>query len=698
MNGLVSRESAELSASNRPARVTAGLFALAAAAIFFLFYFSHPVDWLQPETLRLRYYGLQAGLRGGPLNASLNRYDLEKPLVWEAQGGMFDGRYPIMLFDALVPKLYQPFYSFFGPSLREPINLALILLTWFFLFRLIREWCGSPPAALAASSFWLLTSQTLLDAHYPIRPNMAILTCLLVYTFWELLRMRRTKRGWPGLIRVGLALTAAVFTHEFAFNFVPLVWILLWLERKNLRGRILAVAGVSLIPWAIYLIALLRFLPPLAVRAVGYPPPMDWMTGGLAPLLADPAVLLSRVGDFVLVGFREMFNQSLGTGVHLSPPLRLFGLLAVGLFLALGGRKSWRSLLVPLVPAALYFLAVALLMFPVIPSTVEMPVYYYSTIVVLFIPPLGAFLSKLPGRRAGRRWVGALLALLVIGGLNYLQSSRVLDEMPEAFGFNPRARGYTRDVLSLPPFRRAGDYFAAPVYTAYPRPRVFDISRRWDIMLRVWHGEAEHIFSMMMPNLNLRLYERGYLVGDPEEFAVTEAADPGRYENRAGIYWDMPARNFVDLSRLRARAGNDTRLSGEWRNLDQTGAPVRSGYGLGLLGEQARASLPPGRWALEIDLPALPADRELNMIFCLRADLVPPGSDDVMDRITPLPLRICRILVRDGEGRELFSGEQTYGWSYQLFQVTLPLSEKWELVVESEGEVEILGPVFEGGD
>ncbi|MFH1039193.1 MAG: hypothetical protein V1789_11065, partial [PVC group bacterium] len=538
--------------STRSIRLIAGSFAIIAAGMFFLFFLRHPVDWLQPETLRVRYYGLQAGLREGPVTASLNVYDLLKPLVWEAQGGMFDGRYPIMLLDALIPKIYQTFYSLCGPSLREPINLALILLTWVFLLLLIREWFGSISAALVSASCWLLTSQTLLDAHFPIRPNMALLTFLLVYIFWELIRSRKLTNYRFSLVRVGIALTAAAFIHEFGLIFVPLVLILICSER-SLRRRLIPATVVGLLSWAVYLISLFIVLPPLAERAVGYPPPMDWMTGGLEPLLADPAIILSRVRDFVLVGIREMFHQNLGAGGNLPVLSRFIGPAAALVILIMGGRKSWRLAFPPLIPAVLNFLAIALLMFPVIPATVEMPVYYYATIIVLFILPLGGFLSGLSARPA-RNWVLVCLALLIIGGLNFGQSSRVLEGMPADFGFNDPARRYTRDVINLPPARRAAEVIPVPVYTAYPRPRVFDISRRWDIMLRVWHGESEQVFSMLMPVLNLRLYERGFLIGDPEEFTALNPSRPGEYEARAELYWDMPARRLVDLGRLRAAA------------------------------------------------------------------------------------------------------------------------------------------------
>ncbi len=681
------------------AKLIALIFTAAAVGIFFGFFFRHPVDWLQAETLRLRYYGLQAGLKEGPLSASLNRYDLLKPLVWEAQGGMFDGRYPIMLFDALIPKFYQYFYAWRGPSLREPVNLAFIFLTWLFLALLIREWFGSTAAGLTAASFWLLTSQTLLDAHYPIRPNMTILTFLLIYIFWELVRLRRLRIGWFCLFRVGLALTAAIFTHEFALIFVPLVLLFFVFERRSLRRRIVPAAAVSFASWAVYLVSLFLLLPPLAEEAVGRCPPMDWMTGGLAPILADPLILAARVRDFALTGLRELVAQNLGAGCFLPVLLRLLGPAAAAVFLIAVGAKALWGALKPLLVALLYFLAVALLMFPVIPSTVEMPVYYYATIVALFILPVGAALAGISPPHVRLRRAAAAGALLLIGVLNFAQSSRVLKQMPGDFGFNDTARIYTRDVLSFPPGRRAEGFFPFPVYTAYPRPRVFDISRRWDIMLRVWQGRAEQVFSMLMPVLNLRLYERGQLIGDPGEFAALRDENPQTYEAGAAVYWDMPARRLYLLERIRAVALKSGGGLSPWIGTPAVSASADVCPGKvssGLLGEQPRVPLAAGRWERSIPPPASNPNERLAMIFAIRADLFPPGPDDVMDRVTPLPERFCRISLRSADGEEIFAGEQTFGWSWQLFQVTLSAIENlgWKLTVESEAEVEVIGPVM----
>ncbi len=677
-------------------RTTAVIFSVLAAGIFALFLVHHPVDWIQPETLRLRYYGLQAGLRDGPLSASFNRYDPLKPLVWEAQGGMFDGRYPIMLFDALIPKFYQPFYSWWGPSLREPVNLILILLTWLLLVYLIREWFGSLPAGLAAASFWLATSQTLLDAHYPIRPNMALLTFLLVYIVREAVRLRNLEKGGFRWLGIGLALAAAIFTHEFALLFVPLIAVFFILEWNTLKRHALPAAVACLSAWAVYLASLFWILPPLAGRVVGRWPPMDWMTGGLEPLLADPLVIFPRLRDFALVGVREMINQNLGAGENLPFYLRLFGPAAAVLMLFSGGIKYLRFALKPLLPAVLYFLAVALFMFPVIPATVEMPVYYYSTIIILFILPLGAFLSA--SFSGGKRWRTSLacLSLLVIGLLNYTQSSRVLDELPSAFGFNDEARLYTRDLLGLPPLLRAADALPVPVYTAYHRPRVFDISRRWDIMLRVWNHEPEQLFSMLLPVVNLRLYERGYLIGEPEEFLALSGRHSGEYQSRAGVYWDLPGRRVYDLERIRASALEPEETPLIWKEvgLASDSREVRGEVVPGLLGERQRTALPPGEWELPFLFPEERIEA-LTVFFAVRADLMPPGPDDVMERVIPLPLRSCRVSVKNGSGGKVFAEDQTFGWSWQLFKVRLPSSENgWRLAVESEADFEVLGPVF----
>jgi len=526
-----------------------------------------------------------------------------------------------------------------------------------------------------------------------------LLTFLLVFIFWELIRLPRSRSAVFTFICVGLALTAAIFTHEFALNFVPVIVIIFIMEWRRLRQWIVPAAATCLSAWAVYLVALFWVLPPLVERVVGRLPPMDWMTGGLEPIFADPLILLPRVRDFVFVGAREMINQNMGAGCNLPVPLRLLGPAAAVVVLAAGGMKSLRAAFKPLLPAALYFIAVALFMFPVIPATIEMPVYYYATIVLLFVLPLGALLSNFRPAKDQWRWAIAAGALLLIGVLNFAQSSMVLRQMPADFGFNATARAYTRDVLSLPPARRAEKVFSVPVYTAYPRPRVFDISRRWDIMLRVWHGEAEQVFSMMMPVVNLRLYENGRLIGDPDEFLALAPEKPDAYEARAGLYWDMPARRLYHLGKIRAAAVKLDEPLRDWINLETAPSSARELRGritTGLLGDQPRVSLPPGKWSLPIPPPSAGPFDSLTMFFSLRADLMPPGPDDVMERITPLPLRVCRVMVRKTNGEELFAQEQSFGWSWQLFQSKLPLSpnQDWEIIIESDTEVEVLGPVF----
>ncbi len=689
-------------ASSRWRLPVAIAFAIIAAGMFFGFILKHPVDWIQPETLRLRYYGLQAGLKEGPLSASLRKDDLVRPLVWEAQGGMVRLRYPSVLLDNLIPKFQQHLYAWLGPFLIEPVNLSLIILTWLFLLLLIREWFGSTSAAIVGASFWLITSQTLLDAHYPIRPNMTLLTFLLVYILWEMVRIRRKKANWFFWARIWLALTLAVFTQEFALNFVPLLVVLFAFEWRRLR-RLAVPAAITLFStWAVYLAAMFWLFPLWSRQVVGYPPPADWRAGGLEPLLENPLILISRIQDFVLVGIQAMISQNLGAGCNLPSVIRFIGPALALVIVILGGRRSLRAAFRPLVLAGLYFLAVSLLMFPEIPPTVEMPVYYYATIIVLFMLPLGAFLAEF-STRPTRNWVIVCLALLVIGGLNFQQSSRVLDRMPSDFGLNDTARRYVRDILSLPAARRAGDSIPVPVYTAYPRPRVFDISRRWDIMLRVWHGNSEQIFSMLVPVLNLRLYERGYLIGDPEEFAALRPDSPGEYESRAGLYWNMPARRLVDLVQIRIAAGGSVTPIWEWRSRDPDShsPPLypslhRSEMSPGLLGDQPRIELPPGNWMMEIDAPDGSPDSLHKLVFLVRADSMPPGPDDVVDRVTPLPLRKCRVAVREITGEELFVGRQTFGWSYQLFQIELPVSviRRWELVIKSEADFEVVGPVI----
>jgi len=672
------------------------LFAAACLTLFIAFILRHPVDWPQPETLRLHYYALQSNLKDGPLSSHLLLNDLYKPLVWEAQGGMFDARYPSMLLDALIPKLYQLIYPATGPFLSEPVNIILILCSVILLIRLINEWFGSWPAAISTGAWLITTSQTLLDARYPIRPNMALLVLLFLICLYELISLRRRKKAAGPAWRLGIALGLAWFTHEYTIVFLPIIILVVVFEWKSLRRHIITITVAVVSATAVYFISLLFILPSLAEWVTGERPDMSWMIGGGNSIELTRAALIGRFRDYVLVGIGEMLRQTLGCGIFLPLFCKLSGLAITGLVLFLMRKKSWVTALPTFLIASAFYILIALVVFPVIPPTVEMPVYYYAPIIMLFMLPLGGLLSGLHRRGDEWRWGLACSALLLIGLQNARHSDIVMKGMPGDFGCNPSMREYVRDILDVPDWI-VREEITGSIYTAYPRPKNFDISRRWDIMLRVWHGESEQVFSMMMPVLNLRLYESRKLLGDPEEFSATTSMDPYSYESEASIYWEMPRRRLYDLKRIKESV---QRIKDGSRRIVWTNSESREVVSVktgSLLGNSPRALLPPGSWKLNISPPANSDDSSRIILLLLRADLMPGGSEDVMNRETPIRLRECVLSLLESEtGDTIFSKSQTYGWSYQLFQINIPPPpyRNWELVVEGTAPVEVIGPVF----
>jgi hypothetical protein len=613
---------------------------------------------------------------------------------------MFDGRYPSMLLDALVPKLYQLIYPFTGPFLIEPVVIFLLICSYFLLISLIKDWFGSRPAALVTGGAWLLTSQTLLDSLYPIRSNMSLLVVLFLICLRELIRLRHCRKSAGPALILGAALVLAWFTHEYTIVFLPVIALVVVFNRQDLKRHLIPIAIAVIAATAIYFISLLLVLPYLAGLINGQRPDMSWMMGGVDSIFGNPAVLLSRFQDYVLVGLREMIRQTLGCGLFFPLTFKLPGIISSVILLLLVRKRGWLNAFYPFLGALVFYLAIAWLMFPVIPPSVEMPVYYYAPIIMLFVIPLGGLLSGFRTRKDEWRWVLVCCALLIIGFQNVRHSDLIMEGMPGDFGFNPVMRGYVSDILNTPKRISAGD-ITGSVYVAYPRPRDFDISRRWDIMLRVWKGESEQIFSMMMPVINLRYFENRRLIGSPEEFSATVSLDPRDYESQAGYYWDMPRRRLIDLKklRLRARPGEVNSWRMVWKNSESR--EIISPAAKSLLGRQPRASLPPGRWTLKI--PALPKSDDLSrvIVVLLRADLMPTGSEDVMNRVTPLPLKKCILSLLDsGTGAIIFSKPQAYGWSYQLFKINIsqPADRGWELVIEGTASVEVVGPILIKGD
>ncbi len=637
----------------------------------------------------MRYHSLQAGIRDGPLLSRFTGSDLLKPLSNLARGGGYEARYTVKLIDGLQAKFWQLIYPLTGPFLGEPLNVLLLLITAVLMFLAAREWFACAPAALAAVGFWLFTSQVLLDSRYPIRPNMLLSAALSAYMLWELLRWRRVAAVSGPLIRLGLTFFVALTCHEFVlFTLFPMAVIALHQRRSYGSRRLLLLAATLAGTVAAYAVFFWFLYPAAMRRLIGEEPLTMWLGDDSPVDLLRLPLLLGRLRSFTLAGMEFYLREN--WGLNPAEPLWTLLLAAAGVFLVFAAvLKCRRRVIVPLACAFLFYLMVSLVMFPYVPGSVEMPAYYYTLPVFWSIFPLAAVLAECARKGWSRLWTAALAGFLLVAAANARHSAWVVEAMPFDFGFTPAMREYVRDILDLGRYIRSAD-IPSPIYVAYPRPRRFDISTRWDIMLRVWHTDADQVFSMMFPVLHLKDFESRNLLGNQEEFVATASLNPGEYEAPAAALADMPRRGWYDLRTLRRGAVNPMSPP-VWRS--DLGEEVVGRMDRTLFGEAYRTLLPAGAWRTTARWQeTLPEPARLALLS--RSDLQAAGSNDVWYRVSPLPVGSCLLTLSDGSGRSHLP--HTYGWSFQLQAWSLAdrgRTGEIELEVNSEGETEIVGPV-----
>jgi len=666
-----------------PLRI-ASFFLLISFGLFGVFIIINPVDWQQPETLRLRYYHLQEGIRGGPLTSGFVRNDFLKPLSNKGWGGSYEARYFSYLIAQIRTRIYQKLFRIFGPFLEEPLNLLLILITAVFLILAVKEWFSSLPAALVSAGAWLLTSQVLLDARYPIRPNMVLATALSIYLFWELLRLRRLQRGTAPIIRICIALFLACGSQEQALSLYPALGLLVLWERKafarHFRALIIG-AGVTLLLY----IAYFWVITPLAMKYLINEEPLLFQLQDASPLLLlKPVVLFRRFFDLTIPGISQFAGLNLGFSPMISVWKRLIGGAAAITLLAVLLPRGRKAVILSLAVSGVFFLFTSMVMFPFTPSCEEMPVYYYALAGALFIFPLGAMLSRLNRRSV---WFASCGLILIIGILNMNIGGAIMDEMPGSFGFNDETRGYVRDVLSLgkniSPAKVPG-----AVYLSYPGPRRFDISTRWDYMLRVWHGEAPRVFALLVPALYLHDYETGRFRGNPDEFSAVRASSLDDREI-SGLA-DLPKRRWYDLRKIRSSLINPDSAP-VWHS-KENGIVHGEMLASTMLGTAYRSRLPGGQYRVHIRFPDYSFPDPV-MLFLIRSDLQAAGSDDIYYRDQPEPEGECDLTIRTGEETGMII--HSYGWNYQIHLI--PVKDKIKDIsveIRTDGETELIGPVL----
>lgn len=667
---------------------TARLLLLAAVlnAVFFVGF--HPLDWQQPETIRLRFYGLQDGLTEGPVTSRIRAVDFLKPFANRAQGGEYESRYPSVLLDGLLAKLYQPLYRVFGPFLKEPVNILILALTGITIFFAIRAFFASVSAACLGTAFWLSSSQVLLDLCYPVRLNMVLAALMTVFILWRLAVLPRFSPSWRPLPGMVLAFLLGFHSHESIICMLPLCILIVISRRQNYRGWGLKLAAGVVVALGIVFFNMFLLVPKLIETATGAPPPWTFMDESLAGTLLAPGAFGRRIHDYGLVGLLQLLRQEGGMSALIPPPLQVLGVAATAGLLILAGRRGWKASWPYFLGTFLFFGITALFLFPTVPASVETEAYYYAPIVAVLAVAAGGLSTGFSRVARPFFMLCPAIFLAVLGTLNTLNADRVMKAFPYWFGFRGPAREYVRDILEMDNiFEENG--VRKPVYLAYPRPRRFDISTKWDIMLRIWNVDPPRIFSMMVPNLHLGFFERGDYLGDPRGFSAFFGVPEGEYETAARSLADLPRRGWYDLEQIRETTlPSETPV--EWVNPD-TGEKTEGRPEPGLLGMVPRARLGPGRWRLDV-VPPDAVSPETACLVAVRADLQAPGGEEVYYRETPLPEKPFRLLAIAG-GHEIPLGHD-YGWSFQLHQVPLQLERETRLEVESGGACEVLGPVY----
>ncbi|HDL64712.1 MAG TPA: hypothetical protein ENH12_04905 [Proteobacteria bacterium] len=671
-------------------RIFSTIFAVFALTVFSLFIFLHPLDWQQPETLRMHYYSLQSGVRDGPLTSGPVITDLLKPLSNKARGGTYEARYFVKLLDGMKVRLYQLFYRITGPFLGEPLVLILLLMTAGLLVLAIHEWFASWPAALVAASVWLISTQTLLDARYPIRPNMALASLLSVYILWEVLRLRRVKFGRNPIIRIGLALFLSISSQEASFCMIPAVVAVMLLQKKSLRRHLpgLSISLLSvLIAYGVFYLVVVKYF----MRHLAGEEPLLFQLQDASPLmLLKLQVFWGRFRECTIGGLLYFIRLNLGMCETVAFWERIVGGVAVVFLLGATIRSGWRVVISPLIMFLSFYLPFSLIMFPLAPGAVEMPVYYYAIVTVLAAFPLGALLAALAHGRKRGRGIVALGSLVVISAININAAAGVMRELPGAFGFNAGMRTFTRDILKMGERVSSGE-IPSPAYMSYPRPRRMDISAKWDIMLRVWHGEADQVFALMMPVLYLRYFEDGTFRGNSEEFSAWLGVDEGKYEKPVIAFADLPHRGWYDLRLIRDSKINPD-LPPLWRSAG--GESIRAEEDETLLGTTYRSSLSSGNWKSSIQFLS-PAGDKATLLLLVKGDLQADGAEDVYYRTEPLREYRCRVLIRGQSGQVV--RRHSLGWSYQWYQVPLDKiggTQSIEIEIKTDKKVEVVGPVL----
>ena len=636
-------------------------------ALFIGFAVLYPVRFCAPQPLRLRYYGLQTGIRYGPLSSSWADFEWRKTFDWRAGDTEYRNRQFAQFFETLMPRLYTHIWFHTGPFLWFPFDLLLTFLVGVLIVFLVREWGGGTSGGVVAAGFWLLAVEVLVEFGCPVRPTKSLLTVEILFCMWLLLRMRGRSFREAFLPALGFAPVYffSLFTDEYAV-IAGVLFLVMLFGMRDLRRVRYWLAGMILVLTLFSLLIFVYSLPTYVSREIKQPFFLlkirelgsEFPRRNLSYLLHNTIHLLKCV-----FGWLGAFSWLARTVLLFAYAISVFIFILV---------KGWRGLMWPLGLAILFIVLAGAFLLPAGTDILYQYSYYNRPLIPLLMVVIGVVTIKVLAVSNRWLWILWLGCLLIIGTANARFSVReVRLNNQTLFGVD--------DILEVE-LRLRSKELKTPVYLAYPRPKEPAAMVLIELENPEWFTREESpswtLYRYLTPLLYLRKFEKGILLGNPREFKVWADSEESKYLDRANTYYDMIRGKVYRVDMVRRLLNKISKdRSPDWLDMqNKSKAPAH--YSKGFWGFTGKALLPPGKWRAEPGREISSA-REAVMVAAVRG----PGDFGVR-AIPPLnsPWHKC-----------------TYNWCYELVVFDLgPVHPETPVYMEVEAPQggEVLGPVL----
>lgn len=635
-------------------------------AMFIIFIAHLPVRVVTPQIARLRYYACQNGISGGPLSSSLNEFDWRKTFIWRASDTEYRQRQFPQFFEVLTPRIYAYLYYWFGPFMWLPLCLLMVFVIGFMIAFLVRQWTNSWFPGLVAGSFWLMTPEVLVGHHAPMRyaKDFATIEILGIIALFLAIRGKGRSRMWLLGIAASVIWAIGIFTDEYILFTLPafIIAILTWPWLKSFQAVLLiSFLLLALVGLYLFLYILPDFISPDMKK------PLARMSLDGWPGIGS---LIFRNSRYLILNTWDNLSYTFGwSKPHYSAqviPSLISGALLVSIVVMIRAWKGWGRMILFWIVTTIF---VGGILLPEGNDILHQITYYNRPLIALLMIILGLFTANVFNYQKKCLAVLWLIALTFCAILNFFTITISIQDDPEEayltrYGLN--------NIIQLHSRLRSNNLIP-PVFVSYPRfpdpvEGVYD-EMEWNPYFTLENGFPWSLYRSIMPRLYLRHFEEGELRANPRQFARWSDSNEHEYRFASRSFYDMPAGIVWDLESIRSAALSPSDIT--W--MSRGGAVLQAAMVEDLLGLVSFTCLGKGGWGVTI--PLSPGKDNFMLVFALRH--VAPTSFIVENAIKP--------------GDE----ECHYRWSWQLFAVELkPGSSSSGLWVETEGEVEVIGPVI----